>query len=345
MKKILLVLSFTPKTDFWLADEFREKGYETTVISNPYAFKFVEKRGRLDKLKAQLASWLLGWKAHRMLRKGQFERVVFWNWNSAFSFVFRDWLSLFTRKSKIPVVALHLILVNPKGVKRKLWKSLFAFASKYSALYWGVNSDYEQEMYAKELGVDKQFFAVIPDSYEIRDIPSADTLKSIQVKPKNIFTGGANRDWKTLFQVAKLLPDYVFNCIALKRNFYVDEADIPGNVKIWFDTPANFFYTKLYESEIVCLPLNRMEACGLIVLTKAALMGKPLITTDTPNMRNYIVNGENGFLLPIGDAEGIVRSVHSLEEPEMRSSVVANMRIRIEEHSPQAYAERILSLV
>jgi len=51
-------------------------------------------------------------------------------------------------------------------------------------------------------------------------------------------------------------------------------------------------------------------------------MGRPIITTDAPGCRETVVDGVNGFLIPIRDADALAaKMIWMIEHPE----VVARM--------------------
>ena len=65
-----------------------------------------------------------------------------------------------------------------------------------------------------------------------------------------------------------------------------------------------------HAAHIVCLPSYRE---GLPkVLLEAAACGRPLVTTDAPGCREVVLDGENGFLVPIQDATGLAAALCKL---------------------------------
>ncbi len=63
-------------------------------------------------------------------------------------------------------------------------------------------------------------------------------------------------------------------------------------------------------SDIVVLPSYREGFPR--VLIEGAAMGKPIVTTDTPGCREVVVDGENGLLVPVRDAEALGLAVRKL---------------------------------
>ena len=78
-KKILLILSFTSKPDFWMIEEYRRLGYEVEILVNEHATSsdLFKKRGVWGQAINSFARFMLGWKAHK--RYAGESRVIFWN--------------------------------------------------------------------------------------------------------------------------------------------------------------------------------------------------------------------------------------------------------------------------
>jgi len=73
-------------------------------------------------------------------------------------------------------------------------------------------------------------------------------------------------------------------------------------------------------SDIVVLPSYREGFPR--VLIEAASMGKPMVTTDTPGCREVVVDGENGLLVPVRDADALGLAVRKLlASPALRKTM------------------------
>ncbi len=68
--------------------------------------------------------------------------------------------------------------------------------------------------------------------------------------------------------------------------------------------------------DIFCLP-SRNEGMGK-VLVEAMAMGKPIVASDIGGIKDLVLHGENGLLVPVGDvaawAEAIARLCRDPEE-------------------------------
>ncbi|WP_287622093.1 glycosyltransferase [Parabacteroides sp.] len=335
-KTILLVLSFTNRKDFWMTEEYRKLGYEVHIMTNNKQGDLFKKHSVWGQAMNSLGRFMLGWKAHK--RYAGESRVIFWNWESSFFFLLRDFLTF--RRCRARIIALHLILLDTSSLKKCFWRIMFVLGKWHSGYCIAVNSEKERTSYAQKYHIPLQKIVVLPDSYERIGIPASEELE--QVEPRSVFCGGCMRDFKTLLLVAHQLPDYVFNVIASKKKWN-EEWEIPANVRVNFNTPLDFFYTCLNRSSILYLPLNRDEANGLIVLTKAALMRKPIIVTDTSCTRNYIRNNQNGIILPMGGVKEAVEAIKMLENKPFYDKLIRQMAVDIEAHSPLNYCKKILT--
>ncbi|MEW6291342.1 MAG: glycosyltransferase family 4 protein [Thermodesulfobacteriota bacterium] len=71
-------------------------------------------------------------------------------------------------------------------------------------------------------------------------------------------------------------------------------------------------------SNICCLPTSYGEGVPK-VLIEAASCGRAIVTTDAPGCREIVKNGENGFLVPIGNPVALVDALRRLiVEPNLR---------------------------
>jgi glycosyltransferase involved in cell wall biosynthesis len=67
----------------------------------------------------------------------------------------------------------------------------------------------------------------------------------------------------------------------------------------------------LYEqADIVCLPSYREGLPKSLV--EAMAIGRPIITTDTPGCRECVVDGQNGYLVPVKDHNVLAERINTL---------------------------------
>jgi glycosyltransferase involved in cell wall biosynthesis len=98
------------------------------------------------------------------------------------------------------------------------------------------------------------------------------------------------------------------------------------------------------RSHIAVLPSYR-EGMPKVLL-EAASCGRPIVTTDATGCREIVTEGENGFLVPVGNSEALADSIKKLiQDRDMRGRMGQAGRTRIEEsYSDEVVAKKILAL-
>jgi glycosyltransferase involved in cell wall biosynthesis len=74
--------------------------------------------------------------------------------------------------------------------------------------------------------------------------------------------------------------------------------------------------SSIEESSVYVLPSHR-EGTPRTVL-EAMAMGRPIITTDTPGCRETVIEGENGFLVPVNSVDALVEAMQRfIDNPKL----------------------------
>ncbi len=110
------------------------------------------------------------------------------------------------------------------------------------------------------------------------------------------------------------------------------ESDVSSGIIDYLGTTDNMLSYYKTSGLVVCIPsyysegLNRslMEACAV---------GKPIITTNHPGCRETVINGKNGYVVPIKDAktlaEAMIRYI-GLSDEEKRNMSLESRKLAIE---------------
>ncbi len=87
------------------------------------------------------------------------------------------------------------------------------------------------------------------------------------------------------------------------------------------------------SSQVFVLPSWYPEGVPRTIL-EAMSMGRPIITTDAPGCRETVVDGENGYLVPVRSVDGLVQAMEKfIRNPELANSMGARSRqIAIEKY-------------
>ncbi|VVS94876.1 glycosyl transferase family 1 [Desulfoluna spongiiphila] len=141
--------------------------------------------------------------------------------------------------------------------------------------------------------------------------------------------------------IARLLRDKgIYEYVQAARILKERCPEISFRLVGWVDTenPGSIIHDELqsWVGEGVIEYLGRMEdvrpalsGCSVYVLPsyregtprtvlEAMSMGRPVITTDTPGCRETVVEGDNGFLVPVRDAASLARAMERfIRQPEL----------------------------
>ena len=83
-----------------------------------------------------------------------------------------------------------------------------------------------------------------------------------------------------------------------------------------------------------------------IVLQEAMQAGLPIVSTDFGGQTDLVVHGENGFLVPYGDRQAMIRAVRRiLSDRELADKMRKNNLEKIEEYNPVKIAGKYLDMV
>jgi glycosyltransferase involved in cell wall biosynthesis len=106
--------------------------------------------------------------------------------------------------------------------------------------------------------------------------------------------------------------DYLDSLVALARRLGVDDRiDFMGFVS------EQEKIDMLRDAHVVVNPSSK-EGWGVTVI-EANACGTPVIASDVPGLRDAVVDGETGFLVPYGDVEGFAaRTIEVLEDDALR---------------------------
>ncbi len=97
------------------------------------------------------------------------------------------------------------------------------------------------------------------------------------------------------------------------------------------------------DAGIYVLPSYYREGTPRTVL-EAMAMGRPVITTDAPGCRETVVNGQNGFLIPIKDPESLEEAMERfIQEPELVEKMgKQSLRIAREKYDVRKVNQQIM---
>ena len=146
------------------------------------------------------------------------------------------------------------------------------------------------------------------------------------------------RDYKTVIEAAKKMPNENFQIVCSKRNL-VGVDNIPKNVKIFFDIPTTELNKKYKEAKMLLLITHSDEffdasdCSGQTVLLDAMAIGLPIIASKKKYLPDYAKDKTDVLTVDFYNSDEIVKKVSFLSKNDKyRSQLAKNARETIEKN-------------
>lgn len=163
-----------------------------------------------------------------------------------------------------------------------------------------------------------------------------------------VSVGVSKRDYGTLLDALRQLPGYQTEIHAASRfkdNLSGGMGDLPPGVCVVTDLPSAAMPERYRTARFVVLPmLNTSQfSAGASVALEAHASGCAVIATNTPGMRDYVVDGVTGLLVPPGDAAALRDAIQKLwENPSLAHQMGRSGRSHIEaEFDPEQVNQKV----
>ena len=270
----------------------------------------------------------LAWKAYQKAKGKDYDLIVAWESDTGFPLgLLRNLL-----QQKSPrLVVLTFSMRGPTAHFRWLGR-----AGVGGMDFFTVPTEHEQQYYAQMLKIPLERIYVLT-------IGAYDAFGAARAFPSEpiLFSGGrSGRDYRTFFEAVVDLPIPV---VVNARRFNLKNLTIPANVQCNEILPLTQFCNLNIQAQAVVVPLVKAdEALGLTSIVYAMGAGRPVIVTDLPGTKEYVVEGETGLLVPEGDAQAMREAICYLwERPELCRQMGMRAREIFEErYTFEKFAER-----
>ena len=334
--QLVLLLDAPLSNDkFWLHEKLEAEGFRVSVLGIPG----YNMRNRVVKWRKLLLWWQyfrLGYQGARLARR---INAVVVSWNS----IAGAFAAFFVPRGSRRVIALNLIAYN-KGVINHLLRSLvYRHGFSSGRMIATANSLEVRNHYISLFKVREDQISVLHDSWSPRWQICPPTVKDDNF----VFSGGeASRDWASVLAVAAKLPQIKFKVVARKM-YWTYASSVPSNMEVYFDLTQDEFYDMARRSRVVLLSLKGKITAGLLLLTRSALLGKVVISTQTMATEAYYPESCRDLLLPEGDVEAITAAVGRYYcNTDLRLSKASMLQNFIRaNYSPEAFSGRVSELV
>ena len=149
-----------------------------------------------------------------------------------------------------------------------------------------------------------------------------------------------------MLEVAARRPKVRFELVA-RRKDWPPAATCPPNVHLQFDTVHKEFYRLVEGSRLVLIPLRDTMTAGLIVLMRAALLGRLVLATRTPATLACYPPELEHLLVRTGDAIGFCTLIDALwHDDDVRIEVARSLQDHVyASRTPDGFADCVADLV
>jgi glycosyltransferase involved in cell wall biosynthesis len=219
------------------------------------------------------------------------------------------WCALFTRLFglRIPIIAHSFnFTVLPSPAKRLVFTFALSRIERFV-----VFSTIERDLYAKTFRLPADRFDIV--HWGVRP-PEVDTPETPLEQGSYVSAIGGNaRDYPTLIEAARRLPDVRFVLVVRPHN--LRGLNLPPNVAVYTNLPHGKTMNVLLHSRFTVLPLVNSEVpCGHVTLVAAMHLGKALVITDSAGVHDYVRDGDNALAVTACSVESLVAATRRLWE-------------------------------
>jgi glycosyltransferase involved in cell wall biosynthesis len=156
--------------------------------------------------------------------------------------------------------------------------------------------------------------------------------------------GRSGRDYQVLAQAAHSLD---MDLVVLGDVSSLEGVTFPRRSKVFVDQPYERYLELLHGCNFIIVPLSEVtRSRGQVVILEAMAIGKPVIATETVGTVDYVQSGENGLLVPPGDAKALAAAMQRLhDDPELRAHLRERGLESARRHTFRNYVQNILGHV
>jgi len=230
---------------------------------------------------------------------------------------------------KIILVCRPRLKAPPSGLLSYLKEWLKTRVFKMGVDHFIVISTSEIEAYHTHWGISKEKMTYVPFK-----VNSADSLAELETGDEEfIYSGGTSlRDYKTLFEAIKGLDIQVK--VVTNRDF--DKESIPRNAHIIHNSGTiSEFYAPCARARFSVFPIESgyIRSAGQGSYLGAMFLGKAVIVSDTPGVRDIIDDGVNGLVVPPDNAPLLREKIIALwEDNDLRNRLGETAKRQVREY-------------
>ncbi len=321
-RRVLLVAWFLDPGRRWLAEHLDSERYDCDYVGLPQRVDITKKyTSAIQWLKhfvlALKARWRLLWRRYDLIVSA-FPQVGF-----ALGLVNR-----FTLDRTPHVIWYFNCGHEYVGARRFLSRIACARAKRFI-----VYSRHERDVYSRVFKLPKErfHFTFLTGAPLARE-DYAGTRERYGLAPRFITSlGSSSRDYKTLFEA---IAGIDVQTVVVTYRHAIEGLEVPPSVRVLEGIPQQDYLGIIADAEICVIPVSNIQtASGQMTLIQAMSLGVPVIATRCIGTEDYILDGETGRYVEMGDAEGMRKAIQELlNDPEGRASMAARASAFAQEH-------------
>lgn len=197
-----------------------------------------------------------------------------------------------------------------------------------------VHSKLEEERYSRVFAGVRTQFVYVPWGTHINKRDALLSVGAANGKQSNIVVtaGKSGRDYATLFEAIKGV-DAELRVICDFAGVLPDTAD-GHRITILSKCYGENYLRELVRAAVVVVPLAVDDiSAGQMVMIQAMGLGKAVIVSDTPTIRDYVGDRYDAWLVPCGEVPAMRDAIRALlSDPALRERLGHNAKTTFEEN-------------
>lgn len=266
--------------------------------------------------------------AHEALqsaKRGQYDALVAWESKNGLPLACLRWLR---REDRPPLV---LLTFSAKRYVLSLGPIIRRWLKHVDHLT--VPSTWEASEYSRAFGLSNTQVSVCHlGAYDLLEaLPLAASSLGAPQEDGYLFSGGrTDRDYRTLLGA---IAGSGIRTVIATRSYIVQGLQIPREAQINDLLSGAAYAAAVAQAQAVIVPLKQVNhAAGLSLILDAMALGRPVICSDIPAVRDYIADGITGILVPPDNIEALRHAIAALRsDPARREEMGRAARAQYEE--------------
>ncbi|HLX19002.1 MAG TPA: glycosyltransferase [Gaiellaceae bacterium] len=183
-------------------------------------------------------------------------------------------------------------------------------------------------------------------TYDPADGDFADVRGSVTELGEYVFTGGGTgRDFPTVIEALRD-TDVPLEIVTFSAETLGWAGDLPSNCTVHWVMPLPSFLERMARAKVVVVPLRDPDSdFGQMMVSQALSLGKAIVTTRSPGIADYVVDGQEGILVEAGSIPAYRSAiVRLLQDDDLRHACERHALERAEDLTYGVFANRLVTL-